>query len=88
MSKITIYHDFNLDLKLYSIPNFFIDQIKKEFANVSFKDIDFEDDKNKIYLGADSSNKSQSQGTFSRSKSPGYKSNDENSSSNRNDSLS
>ena len=30
MNKIVIYHDFNLELKLYSIPNFFIDQIKKE----------------------------------------------------------
>ncbi len=59
MSKITIYHDFNLDLKLYSIPNFFIDQIKKEFANVYFKDIDSEDDKNnvEVYFGNRINNK-------------------------------
>ena len=59
MSKIIIYHDFNLDLKLYSIPNFFIDQIKKEFANVYFKDIDSEDDKNnvEVYFGNRINNK-------------------------------
>ena len=59
MNDIIIHHDFNLDLKLYSIPNFFIDQIKKEFANVSFKDIDSEDDKNnvEVYFGNRINNK-------------------------------
>lgn len=59
MNKIIIYHDFNLELKLYSIPNFFIDQIKKEFPNVCFQDIDSEDDKDnvKVYFGNRINNK-------------------------------
>lgn len=59
MNKITIYHDFNLELKLYSIPNFFIDQIKKEFPKVCFQDIDSEDDKDnvKVYFGNRINNK-------------------------------
>ncbi len=59
MNKISIYHDFNLDLKLYSIPKFFIDQIKKEFSNVFFQDIDSEDDKDnvKVYFGNRINNK-------------------------------
>jgi phosphoglycerate dehydrogenase-like enzyme len=59
MNKITIYHDFNLELKLYSIPNFFIYQIKKEFPNVCFQDIDSIEDKDnvKIYFGNRINNK-------------------------------
>tara|TARA_B100001093_G_scaffold82403_1_gene73820 strand:+ start:22039 stop:22995 length:957 start_codon:yes stop_codon:yes gene_type:complete len=59
MNKITIYHDFNLELKLYSIPNFFIDQIKKEFPNVNFQDIDSEYNKDnvKVYFGNRINNK-------------------------------
>jgi len=59
MKKITIYHDFNLKLKLYSIPKFFIDQIKKEYSNVCFQDIDSVNDKEnvKIYFGNRINNK-------------------------------
>tara|TARA_Y200000002_G_scaffold95363_1_gene76995 strand:- start:4700 stop:5656 length:957 start_codon:yes stop_codon:yes gene_type:complete len=59
MNKITIYHDFNLELKLYSIPKFFIDQIKKEFPNVCFQDIDSENEKDnvKVYFGNRINNK-------------------------------
>ena len=59
MNKIVIYHDFNLDLKLYSIPTFFIDQIKKEFTNVCFQDVDSEDDLDnvKVYFGNRINNK-------------------------------
>ncbi len=59
MNKITIYHDFNLELKLYSIPKFFIDQIKKEYSNVCFQDIDSVDDKDnvKVYFGNRINNK-------------------------------
>ena len=59
MNKIVIYHDFNLDLKLYSIPTFFIDQIKKEFPNVCFQDVDSEDDLDnvKVYFGNRINNK-------------------------------
>ena len=48
MKNIIIYHDFNLDLKLYSIPNFFINEIKKEFSNICFKDVDSEENKENI----------------------------------------
>jgi len=48
MKNIIIYHDFNLDLKLYSIPNFFIHEIKKEFSNIFFKDVDLEENKENI----------------------------------------
>ena len=59
MKKITIYHDFNLKLKLYTIPKFFIDQIKKEYSNVCFQDIDSVDDKDnvKVYFGNRINNK-------------------------------
>lgn len=59
MKKITIYHDFNLKLKLYTIPKFFIDQIKKEYSNVCFQDIDSVNDKEnvKIYFGNRINNK-------------------------------
>ena len=59
MNKIIIYHDFNLELKLYSIPKFFIDQIKKEYSNVCFQDIDSVDDKEnvKVYFGNRINNK-------------------------------
>ena len=50
MKKITIYHDFNLKLKLYSIPKFFIDQIKKEYSNVCFQDIDSVNDKENVKI--------------------------------------
>jgi len=48
MKNIIIYHDFNLDLKLYSIPNFFINEIKKQFSNICFKDVDLEENKENI----------------------------------------
>ena len=59
MNKITIYHDFNLELKLYSIPNFFIDKIKKEFPNDGFQDIDsmYDYDSVNIYFGNRINNK-------------------------------
>ena len=48
MKNIIIYHDFNLDLRLYSIPNFFIHEIKKEFSNICFKDVELEENKENI----------------------------------------
>ena len=44
MSALTIHHDFNLGLKLYTIPNFFSELIFKKFPNVTLKDIKFESD--------------------------------------------
>ncbi len=50
MKKQIIYHDFNLNLKLYTIPFFFINEIKKEFSNVCFVDSDLEYDKKNIEI--------------------------------------
>ena len=44
MKKQIIHHDFNLNLKLYTIPSF-INEIKNEFSNVCFVDSDIEYDK-------------------------------------------
>ncbi len=53
MKDLIIHHDFNLDLKLYSIPKFFISQIKNDFSNICFQDINLEKNKDtvKIYFG-------------------------------------
>ncbi|MEL0008744.1 MAG: NAD(P)-dependent oxidoreductase [Flammeovirgaceae bacterium] len=50
MKKQIIHHDFNLNLKLYTIPSFFINEIKKEFSNVCFVDSDLEYDKKNIEI--------------------------------------
>ena len=53
MSALTIHHDFNLGLKLYTIPKFFSELIFKKFPNVTLKDIKFEADNLnvEIYFG-------------------------------------
>jgi len=41
MKRLNIYHDFNLDLKLYSIPEKFIDSFKENKWEINFINIDY-----------------------------------------------